>query len=935
MRPTKLLACAALLRHLCSFLPVLIFIGSMAGCTGGNSTSSQASSQTSPTTFSLRSITLGPSSASIISGGSQQYTAIGNYTDGSAKDVTRTLTWSSSDATVATVTATGLATTLKEGTVTITASLQSVAGSTTLTATPLVVQVSVSISDSTGHALQYRWQSSDGIIQNVNAPTTMWTLPDGPGLHFAYVLVSNGVGGYIERRIAVNTDTIGTPLHVASPIPFAPPTPAFLGNPTADSHVPIFRGFLTGGQLSTVGSFPGVGPNWNPGIPVSVPDVPLFGDDSVTGQQYPATGASGCSNLSKTSPCTIASNVRGEFVFPSMSTSTIDFNGFILNCFGFPVLCGQWSPPTVPTSLSISAYAPPFGPYVVNKSPDVAGEVLLQDGSPCGTVNEFFGIEVVASATLLDGSGNVLAGPVRANEWGDYDLPYKNGAVSVSLKCENAPSITVPISNPNTMATTQLPPQTFPVTPPKVTAMTAFLNSQGVGQFLPPATGVPSDIVPLADAFLAEKGLDSRLGACQYYKSVGAVKACDAAGNFTGAITFEDWKSQVHIDQYALPPSSSSKISPGGPLYTATFINKEDLNIARNHHSIYNGYPANINTLSQAPYTFIATYVCNHQGPTGPNALNPTQGTVDSVIQDMVNGLNLIACVAMDYSTFPVPNPSGGGNELYGPFIRFLIFGPSGQLLPSINLDTRTEKFVPGTCVVCHGGDYYAGKYPEDGSGSPDVGGHFIPYDEGNFEFSSQRGLTQADQEEAVYNLNQNIIGPTEDLNGILTSPGGIGASATNAARTLIDGWYLTSHVQNQNYVDPSWIGQILNGFKAEPVYQNVYARSCRSCHIAIQTGIPGAAAAASIFPASPYNFEFFKNFNLVAALVVDPGNCPGPNGNLGLDRNRMYKMPNSLVTFNQFWLSLGSNLTVPTTPEPNQPTLLHQFFNCKFSTQP
>src|SRR5258705_8033645 len=51
------------------------------------------------------------------------------------------------------------------------------------------------------------------------------------------------------------------------------------------------------------------------------------------------------------------------------------------------------------------------------------------------------------------------------------------------------------------------------------------------------------------------------------------------------------------------------------------------------------------------------------------------------------------------------------------PFIRFLIFGPSGQLLPSINLDGRREKFVPGTCVVCHGGDHCAGKFPDDGTG--------------------------------------------------------------------------------------------------------------------------------------------------------------------------------------------------------------------------
>jgi hypothetical protein len=37
--------------------------------------------------------------------------------------------------------------------------------------------------------------------------------------------------------------------------------------------------------------------------------------------------------------------------------------------------------------------------------------------------------------------------------------------------------------------------------------------------------------------------------------------------------------------------------------------------------------------------------------------------------------------------------------------------------------------------VVCHGGDHYAGKFPEAGSGFASVGGHFLPYDAGNFEF--------------------------------------------------------------------------------------------------------------------------------------------------------------------------------------------------------
>ncbi len=64
--------------------------------------------------------------------------------------------------------------------------------------------------------LSYRWRSSDGSIKNLNSASTTWTLPAGPGLHFAYVLIQEWPGGFAESLIAVNTDTIG-------PAPKTPP----------------------------------------------------------------------------------------------------------------------------------------------------------------------------------------------------------------------------------------------------------------------------------------------------------------------------------------------------------------------------------------------------------------------------------------------------------------------------------------------------------------------------------------------------------------------------------------------------------------------------------------------------------------------------------------------------------------------------------------
>lgn len=47
------------------------------------------------------------------------------------------------------------------------------------------VQVSVQATDTSGGTLHYTWKSTDGQIQDVNAPTTTWTLPAGTGIHFA------------------------------------------------------------------------------------------------------------------------------------------------------------------------------------------------------------------------------------------------------------------------------------------------------------------------------------------------------------------------------------------------------------------------------------------------------------------------------------------------------------------------------------------------------------------------------------------------------------------------------------------------------------------------------------------------------------------------------------------------------------------------------
>jgi trimeric autotransporter adhesin len=81
----------------------------------------------------LTSITVIPANSSVPVGGYEQFTAVLNYDDGGTKDATSSVTWSSSAATVATLTSSGLASALAEGSTTITAASQGVTGSTTIT----------------------------------------------------------------------------------------------------------------------------------------------------------------------------------------------------------------------------------------------------------------------------------------------------------------------------------------------------------------------------------------------------------------------------------------------------------------------------------------------------------------------------------------------------------------------------------------------------------------------------------------------------------------------------------------------------------------------------------------------------------------------------------------------------------------------------------
>jgi mono/diheme cytochrome c family protein len=285
----------------------------------------------------------------------------------------------------------------------------------------------------------------------------------------------------------------------------------------------------------------------------------------------------------------------------------------------------------------------------------------------------------------------------------------------------------------------------------------------------------------LAYAFdFGHRVLDSRKGACQYYKAVRLVADCQEDGTPIGPITLRQWQKDSKLGR---GKGDRREVN-------AIYRNRYDLNLGRNMHA------------RALPNGEAAFNVCNSIGSADLARL----------------GLSQPACVAMDYRRIEGLNDGK-------PFLRAMVFGPGGELRLSVDLDGRGEKYVPGSCAACHGGANYFNPrwdraawpaYPEDGSGPPDLGMFFLPFDLDNFEFSSVEPFTLAAQRAKFKKLNQIV----HDTN------------ASDATRALIEGWYpkkRSSRFQGE-FVPEGWSGSQAD----KDFYLGVVKHYCRTCHVSL-----------------------------------------------------------------------------------------------------
>jgi hypothetical protein len=359
----------------------------------------------------------------------------------------------------------------------------------------------------------------------------------------------------------------------------------------------------------------------------------------------------------------------------------------------------------------------------------------------------------------------------------------------------------------------------------------AISTDGGVVTASPPQLPVaqPSDLIRTSDHFLNvystfysyDKGADSRLGSCLYYKAIGAVSDCASNGAMIGQlIDFATWKAKWGF--------SISNVR-------AVYANVVDLNLQRDMHGTTNSNGT-------------AFFVCN-----SPNT---------SDFADMSGAIlhkGVVACVAMEYSA-----PVGGGS----PFTKFIVFGQDGRLLQSVNLDGNGEKYVPGSCVACHGSGNSVngkGRIDETLPVNPDLAAHFLPFDLDNFAFSSNVKFNRVVEEPKLKALNQMILA---------TNP-------TPAISELINGWYSNTGIFDGTFVPSGWAGD-------PDFYRGVIKPACRMCHV------------ANIFP--------FPTFNTRAEAQTFAAEMAGlvcGNMKFAFEKDK-YAMPNAQTTFNRFWNDIG-----------------------------
>jgi trimeric autotransporter adhesin len=337
----------------------------------------------------LVSIAVIPGNPSIANGTNQQFAASGTYTDGSTQPLTAAVTWSSSDTTVATISnasgSNGLANTLAQGFVTVTATLGAVSGSTGLTVTPAtLVSIAVtpgnaSIPGRTNQQFTATGTYTDGSTLNLTSAVT-WTSSDPSIASISNAAGSNGLAaGDTVGQASISAALGGVTSPSVTLTVTAALRYAYVANQN-DNTVSAFS-IGAGGALTLIGTVPSgsepnavaVDPtgrnvyvaNWTDG---TISEYAVGSDGSLTGIGTVASGSN---------PASITVDTTGQYVYTAnLSSNTVSEYAMgtdgVLKALGTVPAAGQ----------PISIVADPAGHYlyVADQSGNLVSEYSIGAG---------------------------------------------------------------------------------------------------------------------------------------------------------------------------------------------------------------------------------------------------------------------------------------------------------------------------------------------------------------------------------------------------------------------------------------------------------------------------------------------------------------------------------------------------------------------------
>ncbi len=195
-----------------------------------------ATTRLTVTSATLVSVAITPPIASLAAGTSEQLTATGTFSDNTTQDLTADLTWASSDTTVATVSSSGLASTVGPGSATISVTCKvastcgTLAGSATITVTPAtlvaiaITPAAASIALGTSEPFTAIGTYSDNSTQNLTTQVT-WNSATPAVATISNAAGSPGVATSLTTGTTLLTAVVGS---VTSPPITLTVTPAML-----------------------------------------------------------------------------------------------------------------------------------------------------------------------------------------------------------------------------------------------------------------------------------------------------------------------------------------------------------------------------------------------------------------------------------------------------------------------------------------------------------------------------------------------------------------------------------------------------------------------------------------------------------------------------------------------------------------------------------